>query len=131
MKLLMIILSLTSASAFAAPKLSPIFDGEFNMDTAACWLANKQSETMVYSIDQNNIKIKLDSTIIALTAQSASSKFSFLECGKNYEFSSADGKTKVKLELAKSKSKNCEAGLSLTSSKGKIALKGLKLSCSN
>lgn len=131
MKLLMIILSLTSTSAFAAPKLSPIFDGEFNMDTAACWLANKKSETMVYSTDQNNIKIKLDSSIIALSSQSTSTKFSFLECDKKYEFSSLDGKTKVKLELAKSKNNSCEADLSLTSPKGKMSLKGLKLSCSN
>lgn len=129
MRFLKILLLVISTSAFAEPKISPIFDGEFDMDGAACWLEDSQSSTILYD-NYSEVKIKIDSKIISLKANKTLSKSTSFECGQTYKFSSSGDDTNVEIKMDKSKSKNCKAKMTVSSPKGKSTLKGLRLTCS-
>lgn len=128
MKSLLTISFLISTVALAKPGITPIDDGEFNMDGAACWLQDVKENTILY-YDYKKANIKIDSKIISLSPGQLIKKSSFFDCGKNYEFKSTDNAVTVLVEMQKSKKQDCKGKLTVNTIKGKTILNDLVSKC--
>lgn len=112
--------------AFAKIEISPIYDGEFNMDSSACWIENTKQEILVYGQDSSFVKIKYNGEIISIN-NLAKNHF---KCGNNLQFSSKDKSLTLNIKLGKSKNEQCLADISLKAKKERKILKQLKFKCS-
>lgn len=128
MKLLGLVILVFSTTAIAKPKIGQIFDGEFNMDRASCWLENNKSKAMLYQID-DDVKIKIDAKIITLAPKDSNKIAKTYECGKSYFYSSTQDGIEVEINMSKKNSKGCKANLLVSAPNGSRKLKGLKLVC--
>lgn len=114
-------------NVYAEMKISPIFDGEVNMDDKSCWLEDHKEIVFFYS-NSKEAYIKLDEKLLSLE-QKKSTKLPDDKCKKSYVYNSKDKKTSVRIEMVKNKSNKCTAKMLVTSEKRKAALDGLKMSC--
>lgn len=127
---LYLILGLLSTSILAKIEFSSIYDGEFNMDSSACWLEDAKLNIILYSYQQNEVKVKLNSKIINLMADELNVKESNLACNQLYRFRSEDKNFQAVLKIEKEKKSVCHASLKITSGKEKIQKPQLRLRCS-
>lgn len=130
MKRLTFFLILLSSAVFAGPNIAQIYDGEFNMDGAGCWMEDGKSRMLFYS-NKEGAKIKLEKKVISLSSNKPSVQSPALICEKNYTFLSADNATTVEVALKKNQSGHCKGKLIVSNSKGRSTLKNLKLTCAD
>lgn len=130
MKFLTLLLIVCSTTAFAELNVSPIYDGEFNMDGAGCWLEDGKSQMLFYS-NTSGAKIKLNKKIVSLSPKEVNAKSATLVCGETYKFSSTDNSTMVDVNFSKGQTKLCKAKMVVTAFKSKKTLKNLKLNCAD
>lgn len=114
-------------NVYAEMKISPIFDGEVNMDDKSCWLEDHKENVFFYS-NSKEAHIKLDEKLLSLE-QEKTTKLPDDKCKKSYIYNSKDKKTSVRIEMAKNKFNICTAKMLVTSEKRKSSLNGLKMSC--
>jgi hypothetical protein len=131
MKFFTILLIVYSSHTWAKLSISPIYDGEFNMDNAACWLQNSKEDVFIHGEDSNTVKMKVNGQIISFHNALKSLKKSKFECGKKFDYNTEDKMINLKVDLKKSntKSNKCIANILLVSKKENVTMKNLYLNC--
>ncbi len=129
-RFLILILILLSTSSWAKLLITPIHDGEFNMDMSACWLESSKQEIILYSIDSNEAKLKINGKLTTFTNTMSSANKSQLICGKNYQYKSTETLSNLKIFINPKQSKDCIAKITLSSNKTIQTIRNLKLKCS-
>lgn len=129
-KKLILILFLISTSSWAKILISPIYDGEFNMDKSACWLENSKQEIIVYGNDSSSVKIKNNGEIVTFYSATKNAEHSNLKCGKKIKFYSKEKSLTLSIKLQNAKTEHCLASMTLSYKDESKELKKLKLKCS-